>query len=72
MMFFLRLPNSGIEIDIPVVGSFSAEKPQGGIQPDIIIRETVEDLIKGKDKVIEETRNVIKKTTNLSAQTPRP
>jgi C-terminal processing protease CtpA/Prc len=63
MMFFLRLPNSGIEIDIPIVGSFSAEKPQGGIQPDIIVKQTVEELTKGEDKVIEETRNMIKKPT---------
>ncbi len=61
MMFFLRLPNTGIEIDIPIVGSFSAEKPQGGIQPDVTVRQTVADLIKNQDKVIEETLNLIKK-----------
>jgi hypothetical protein len=69
MMFFLRLPNSTIEIDIPIIGSFSAEKPQGGIQPDIIVAQTVQDLIKGEDKVIEETRSLIKR---ISGRLTRP
>lgn len=58
-MFFLRLPFSKIEIDIPIVGTFSNDKPIGGIVPDVIVSETVEDIIKGEDKIIMTTRKLI-------------
>ncbi|GAB4395599.1 MAG: S41 family peptidase [Microscillaceae bacterium] len=60
-MFFLRLPHSKIEIDIPIIGSFSNEKAAGGIVPDIIVHPTVEDLVKGEDKVLSVTREIIEK-----------
>ena len=53
LIFFLRLPNSGIELDIPVFGSFSEDLPAGGIQPDILVQETVESLRAGRDPVLE-------------------
>jgi len=35
MMFFLRLPHSGIEMDIPLIGSFPySEQPDQGVVPD--------------------------------------
>lgn len=60
-MFFLRLPNSKIEIDIPIIGTFSDDKPAGGIAPDILVKPTIEDLIKGEDKVLKVTRDIIRK-----------
>ncbi len=58
-MFFLRLPHSGIEVDIPIVGTFSEDKPAGGIVPDVAVAETVEDITKGEDKVILQTKRLI-------------
>lgn len=53
IIFFLRLPYSGIEIDLPIIGTFSEQEPAGGITPDILIQEKAEDFIKGKDTIIE-------------------
>jgi C-terminal processing protease CtpA/Prc len=61
MMFFLRLPNSKIEIDIPIIGAFSSEKVDSGIVPDIVVKQTVEDIIKGEDTVIKAVREIIAK-----------
>jgi hypothetical protein len=60
-MFFLRLPNSKIEIDIPIIGTFSDDKSAGGIIPDVLVKPTLEDLIKGEDKVLKVTQEMIKK-----------
>lgn len=60
-MFFLRLPHSKIEIDIPIIGTFSNEKPSGGIVPDIMVNPTVDDLIKGEDTVLKTVLEIIKK-----------
>ncbi|NJL77463.1 MAG: hypothetical protein HC892_22920 [Saprospiraceae bacterium] len=63
-MFFLRLPNSKIEIDIPIIGTFSDDKAAGGIVPDILVKPTVEDLIKGEDRVLKTTQEIIEKNNN--------
>jgi len=60
-MFFLRLPNSKIEIDIPIIGSFSEDKPSEGIVPDVIVKPTLEDLINGEDKTLTTTKTIILK-----------
>jgi hypothetical protein len=49
---FLRLPNSGIELDIPLLGTFFAEAAEGGVDPDISVPPTVEDLINGQDAAL--------------------
>jgi len=52
-MFFLRLPNSRIELDIPVFGinilKDTPETYDGGIRPDIPVEKNVDDLISGAD-----------------------
>jgi C-terminal processing protease CtpA/Prc len=60
-MFFLRLPNSKVEIDIPIIGTFSDDKPAGGIIPDVLVKPSIEDLIKGEDKALKITQDIIKK-----------
>ena len=60
-MFFLRLPNSKIEIDIPIIGTFSDDKPEGGIVPDVLVKPTIEDLIKGEDKALKTIQEIIRK-----------
>ncbi len=60
-MFFFRLPNSKIEFDIPIIGTYSPEKPDIGIAPDIEVRETVESLRAGIDPVIIKVMELIDK-----------
>lgn len=60
-MFFLRLPNSKIEIDIPIIGSFSEDKTEGGILPDIYVKPGIEDIVNGVDKVLKTCQDIIKK-----------
>jgi C-terminal processing protease CtpA/Prc len=48
--FFLRLPNSKIELDLPLVGQFPpTPQPDGGVAPDIAVPRTVEDVQRGVD-----------------------
>lgn len=48
--FFLRLPNSKIEIDLPLIGFFPlSERPDAGLQPDILIKPSVKDIADGID-----------------------
>ncbi len=58
-IFFLRLPNSNIEIDIPIIGSFSNNKPNSGIVPDFLVYETVDDLLNRRDPVKEKVKELI-------------
>lgn len=60
-LFFLRLPNSQIEIDIPIIGSFSNDKPAEGIRPDVLVCPSLEDIINNEDRVIRTTQSLIKK-----------
>ncbi len=50
-LLFLRLPNTKIEIDVPVVGSFAldASAPNQGVVPDIVVETTIEDIIARRD-----------------------
>jgi hypothetical protein len=48
--FFARLPATGVEIDIPLIGYFpSAPKPDAGIMPDIVVRPTAQAIATGAD-----------------------
>lgn len=58
-LFFLRLPHSQLEIDIPIVGSFSDDKPAGGIPPDVPVSQSLEDLLKGEDSVLKAAKALI-------------
>jgi len=52
-LFFLRLPNSGIEVDIPLVGVFpNDEQPDAGIEPDVAVAPTVDAIVKGIDEEV--------------------
>lgn len=54
MIFFTTLPNTGIEVDIPIFGTYSPEgAPDGGIQPDIPVTWNVEEIIQGRDPDLE-------------------
>ena len=48
--FFLRLPGSGLEIDLPLIGTFpTTPQPDAGIAPDVAVRLTRSDVSAGKD-----------------------
>lgn len=48
--FFLRLPASGLEIDLPLIASFpDTPQPDAGIEPDIAVPTTASDIASGRD-----------------------
>jgi hypothetical protein len=47
--FFLTLPNSGFEIDLPLIYSYHAQKEDKGIDPDYEVPTTQMDIYKNKD-----------------------
>jgi hypothetical protein len=52
--FFLRLPASGFEVDVPLIARFpSAPMPDAGIEPDILIAPTAGDIASGRDAALE-------------------
>jgi hypothetical protein len=63
-MFFLRLLHSQIEVDIPIIGSFSPDKSVGVIGPHIEVKETPEDVYSNRDPAIEFTKKTIAKKLN--------
>lgn len=51
---FLRLPNSKIEVDIPILGTFPRdEQPAHGIQPDFNVKPSVTDVVNDIDTELE-------------------
>lgn len=52
--YFLRLPASGLEVDLPLIGYFpTSPRPDGGVLPDIAIAPTAQDIAKGRDPVLD-------------------
>lgn len=48
--FFAKLPKSGVEFDIPILAQNPVSpKPDAGINPDIFVRTTIEDIADGRD-----------------------
>ncbi|MBU1374708.1 MAG: peptidase S41 [Alphaproteobacteria bacterium] len=48
--FFLRLPASGFEVDLPLVATFPrTPQPDAGIAPDVPVATTAADLTRGRD-----------------------
>jgi hypothetical protein len=55
--FFLRLPKSEIEMDLPLTA-----RPDAGLDPDIFVAPSVEDLVAKRDPVLEKTADLTKNT----------
>lgn len=52
--YFLRLPGSGLEVDLPLIGIFpTTPAPDAGVTPDVRVTETVADVATGRDRVLE-------------------
>jgi C-terminal processing protease CtpA/Prc len=53
-MYFLRLPKSKIELDIPLIGYFPEGKPpDAGLTPDVMVAPTIDDIANGRDAVLD-------------------
>ena len=51
--FFLRLPKSQIEMDLPLIGSFpTSPQPDAGLTPDVLVEPTFDDIVNGVDAVL--------------------
>ena len=54
--FFVRLPASGLEFDLPLVGYFPAgRQPDAGLAPDIAVAPTLADITNNRDPVLART-----------------
>lgn len=52
--FFVRLPESGIEFDVPLIGYFPATpRPDRGVEPDVAITPTARDIANGADPCLD-------------------
>jgi C-terminal processing protease CtpA/Prc len=52
--FFVRLPGSGLEFDLPLVGYFATHRqPDAGLIPDYEVMTTSRDLAAGRDPILE-------------------
>ncbi|KGQ20594.1 Peptidase, S41 family [Lysobacter dokdonensis DS-58] len=47
--FFLRLPNTKIEMDLPLIARIVDDAPDAGLTPDITVVPTVQDIAAGRD-----------------------
>jgi len=62
LIYFLTLPNSHIELDIPVVGDFQiGEKPDSGYLPEVLVQPNVADIANGVDSELAAALALIKK-----------
>jgi C-terminal processing protease CtpA/Prc len=55
--FFMRLPHSGIEADVPLVGYLPVTRvpvPDAGITPDILVSVSASDIAAGRDPELAE------------------
>ena len=61
-LFFLRLPNSKIAIDVPLIGYYPLKaQADKGIKPDIEVPLTIADILSDNDKVLDKTMEIIKR-----------
>lgn len=59
-IFFLTLPNTKIEIDIPLIGRYPmTELPDEGIKPDILIEQTLNRYSNNQDEQLEQVIKMI-------------
>lgn len=61
-MFFLRLPNSGIEVDLPIFGYFPLfPRPDAGVWPDVLVPRTPAGIAAGTDEEMAAVRAEIER-----------
>jgi len=48
--FFVRLPGTGLEFDMPIIGNFAqTPQPDRGVLPDVAVKPTAADIAAGRD-----------------------
>jgi hypothetical protein len=61
--FFLRLPRSGIELDLPLIGQFpTSDRPDAGLQPDFLVVPTASDIAHGRDAEMNAVRALVRQS----------
>ncbi|MDZ7935759.1 MAG: S41 family peptidase [Emticicia sp.] len=63
-MFFMLLPNTKIEVDVPLIGTdlvVAKNLPDAGIEPDVFVKPNVEDTVSGIDTELEVVKKLINK-----------
>ncbi|MFC4291374.1 S41 family peptidase [Sphingorhabdus arenilitoris] len=59
--FFVRLPASGLEFDLPLIGFFPKNRaPDKGIEPDFLVKTKPADIANGRDVIMETALNLLK------------
>lgn len=61
-LFFMLLPNTKIEVDVPLIGmdyTEAAKRPDSGIRPDVLVKPTVNAVIRGEDQELAEVKKLI-------------
>ena len=60
--FFLRLPNSKIEIDIPIFfqAPLNLSQPDSGVIPDVVVKSEIKDIVNGVDSELWVVKRLIK------------
>lgn len=52
--FFVRLPQAGIEFDVPLIGYYPPSPlPDAGVDPDVLIPRTIADIAEGRDSCMD-------------------
>lgn len=63
-MFFMSLPNTKIEVDIPLIGmnyDLAKTRPDAGLSPDVYVKPNFMDAVKGIDTEMEVVKKLIAK-----------
>lgn len=61
--FFLRLPKSGIELDLPLIGTFPPEPtPDAGVTPDVVVTRTAAAIAEGGDPELRAARVLLERS----------
>jgi hypothetical protein len=54
------LPNSGVEVDLPLIGFFPPhDRPNAGLTPDVTVRVTPKDIAEGRDPAVAAVRKLV-------------
>lgn len=61
--FFLRLPRTGIEMDVPLVGLFPGgdDAPDAGLTPDVLVKVTAADIAGNRDAALHAVKQLMMK-----------
>ena len=63
-MFFMSLPNTKIEVDVPLIGmnyDVAKTRPDAGLSPNVYVKPNIMDAVKGIDTEMEVVKKLIAK-----------